>query len=136
MKETKEIGTEDKIKAVAFLVVFVFLILWITGVFSSSDEPDYPNYTQEQQDSIRKQKKIESLFTYDRHLPSIALIQQRMNDPKSFDFISSRHWPLDSAGCVGVLTVYTGKNAYGGVIKQSCITYIDSTGAVFEVQFQ
>ena len=135
MKET----TKRKPNKVLIPITIVMTAFALTMLLWPDEKPQEPPMTKEKKlyaEHIRKQKKIESLFTYDRHLPSIALIQQRMNDPKSFDFISSRHWPLDSAGCVGVLTVYTGKNAFGGVIKQSCITYIDSTGAVFEVQFQ
>lgn len=80
------------------------------------------------------QELIEAQFSpWDgRHVNLSRAIRDAMNDPKSFSHISTRY-RVNTDGTLGVVTEFTGRNAFGGVIRQRVAGIVDAkTGDVLE----
>lgn len=58
-------------------------------------------------------------------------IKRLMNDPKSFDHLDTVYWDKDTY--VIVRTEFTGKNKFGGVVRNWMKVKVDLDGNVLEM---
>jgi hypothetical protein len=86
----------------------------------------------EEQKAARK-KQIEQAFSpWDgSHNGLEKVIKQSMNDPKSYDHDKTVY--ADMGDYLIVTTTFRGKNAFGGVVKNTCRAKCDLDGNVIEV---
>ena len=59
------------------------------------------------------------------------VIQEAMHDPNSYEHVETRY--ADRGGYLIVTTTFRGKNAFGGVVKNSVTAKVDLDGNVIEV---
>lgn len=110
-----------------------------------------PSLTQAQKDSIVKErqtadsianiskakenrkKEIEQQFSsWDgSHRNLERYIKQNMNDPDSYEHVSTQYW--DMGDHLVVLTKYRGKNAYGGKVLAMTKAEVDMQGNVVRI---
>lgn len=98
-------------------------------------KPEPIKLTIHQLDSIKHYKWVDKQFSgWDgSHTLSVLAIKKRMNDPKSFDHIKTTYTDNLDMGLI-VFTTFTGKNAFGGTIKNTCITKIDTSGNLTSIK--
>lgn len=135
-KKTNQISIEDKKKkrdkilwrVVFVLFGFVFLLICIVATSPDEVEPVVKLTKKE----IHKQN-IEKLFSaWDgSHINLKAKIQESLNDPDSYENISTNYWDRDSI--IVVKTIYTAKNEYGGVEKMVIMAESDTLGNIIKV---
>jgi hypothetical protein len=65
------------------------------------------------------------------HRNLTSLIKESMNDPKSYEHVETVYW--DMKDHLVVRTTFRGKNAFGGVVKQSVKAKVTLDGEVFEI---
>jgi hypothetical protein len=63
--------------------------------------------------------------------PRRALIKKSMNDPNSYEHEETVYW--DKGDHLIVRTTFRGKNAFGGVVKNSIMAKVDLNGNVIEI---
>jgi len=109
--------------------VLLVLILFIISMCSDSNEDSMP-LTKAQQDSIDRIAWITSQFSaWDgSHAKTVELIKERMNDPESFEIVKVTHFDMKDS--IVVITVFTGKNAFGGRVKNTAETAINMKGEI------
>ena len=80
-----------------------------------------------------REQKISKLFSpWDGSHPGVTkIIKKDMNDPKSYEHVETVYW--DKRDHVLVKTTFRGKNAFGGVVKNSVTAKVDLEGNVIEV---
>jgi len=67
------------------------------------------------------------------HIKMTEAIRRTMNDPKSFEHIETKY-RVNPNGTVRVVTDFTGRNAFGGVVRQKVSGLVDAkTGDVLEL---
>lgn len=67
------------------------------------------------------------------HIKMTVAIRKTMNDPKSFEHIETKY-RVNTNGTVRVVTEFTGRNAFGGVVRQKVSGLVDAkTGDVLEL---
>ena len=83
--------------------------------------------------SARKEK-IEAQFSaYDgSHRGVEQAIKQRMNDPDSYEHVSTRF--IDKGDYIAIMTQFRGKNAFGGKVLNSAVGKVDFSGNVLALQ--
>jgi hypothetical protein len=88
-------------------------------------ESSYGYRTQAKFDNFKKE-----FVSYDGSCqPVVNYIKEGMNDPKSFEHDKTFVSPLMN-GNFEVKTVFRGKNAFGGVVLNSCFAEVTPTGNV------
>lgn len=65
------------------------------------------------------------------HLKLKEYIKTTMNDPESFEEVETKYWDRDSF--IVVKMTFTGKNAYGGRVKQTVMANCDIDGNVIKI---
>lgn len=65
------------------------------------------------------------------HRELTKVIKESMNDPKSYDHVETNYW--DMGDHLVVRTTFRGKNAFGGVVKNSVRAKTDLDGNVLEI---
>ena len=65
------------------------------------------------------------------HNTLTQLIKKSMNDPDSYEHVESKYW--DMTDYVVVRTVYSGKNAFGGRVKNFVKAKFDNNGNLLEI---
>lgn len=80
-----------------------------------------------------RKKKIEAQFsTWDgSHHNLERIIKESMNDPDSYDHVETVYW--DSGDYLIVRTTFRGKNAFGGVVKNSVKAKVSIDGQVLQI---
>jgi len=80
-----------------------------------------------------RQIEVENQFSsWDGSHPGLTrLIKEHMNDPKSFEHIETRF--IDYDDYIYVITTFTGKNVFGGRVKQTVTANVDFEGNVIEI---
>ena len=80
-----------------------------------------------------RQSRIELQFSgWDgSHRTLEQLIKRSMNDPASYDHVETAY--SDQGDHLVVVTSYRGKNAFGGVVKQTTTAKVSVDGEIFEI---
>ena len=65
------------------------------------------------------------------HLKLKEYIKTTMNDPKSYEEVETKYWDRDSF--IVVKMTFTGKNAFGGRVKQTVMANCDIDGNVIKI---
>lgn len=81
----------------------------------------------------KRKKRIESQFSaWDgSHRNLERVIQKSMNDPDSYDHVETVYW--DQGDHLIVRTTFRGKNAFGGVVKNSVKAKVSLDGQVLQI---
>ncbi|MEI7727599.1 MAG: hypothetical protein WCK09_21000 [Bacteroidota bacterium] len=129
----EEICIENNIKpkktswkgfVIAIIVIFG-LIAFIVSM-CSKEEPA-PKLTKQQIHLSWINAQFESDGS---NFASVQYIQSMMNNAKSFDYIETKHVVVKDG--IEIYTTFTGTNTFGGVVKNTAWTKIDSTGSVVD----
>ncbi len=119
-------------------VAILILLFFIIGRFVSKQEKIgeqkyQQSLTQAQKDSIAKQEKVNKSFSaWDgSHNNLVKYVKDRMNDPNSFEHVSTKYWIIGET--IVVLMVYRGKNAFGGVITENIKAETNIEGEIKKV---
>lgn len=108
--------------AVAF---FIFI------AFGSSDEES--NKNADGTPKTERQIQLEKQFSaWDgSHIELTKIIKKAMNDPDSYEHVETVYW--DMTDHVVVRTTYSGKNAFGGRVKNWVKAKADNNGNIIEI---
>lgn len=81
----------------------------------------------------KRKKDIEMQFSsWDgSHTNLERVIKESMNDPDSYDHVKTVYW--DQGSYLIVQTTFRGKNAFGGVVKNTVKAKVSLTGQVLEI---
>lgn len=112
-----------------FIIVFSFIffpiMLFMTPKNSNSSKP-------KTQEAIRKDKIEKHFSAWDgSHSELTKIIKKSMNDPDSYKHVKTSYW--DKGEYLIVQTTFRGKNAFGGVVKNTIKAKVDLEGNVIEV---
>ncbi|WP_022667886.1 hypothetical protein [Desulfospira joergensenii] len=104
--------------------------------FSNKVEFYTQKIKEQQQELIAKEerkKRIEHQFSpWDgAHRNLERFIKESMNDPDSYDHVKTVYWDLKDH--LVVLTTFRGKNAFGGVVKNSVKAKVGLDGDIIEI---
>jgi len=108
------------------MLVMAFLALGSTD--TNSTTPSTPK-TPEQLRTEQIEKEFSAWDGSHRGLTEV--IKKSMNDPKSYEHVETRY--IDKGDHLIVTTEFRGKNAFGGVVKNSVIAKVDLNGNVLEI---
>lgn len=114
------------------ILIGIVAIIFI-GVFSSDDTkttstPKAPK-TQEE---IRKDEIGKNFSGWDgSHRGLTKVIKKSMNDPSSYEHDETVYW--DKGDHLIVKTTFRGKNAFGGIVKNTVMAKVDLNGNVIEI---
>ena len=83
--------------------------------------------------AAERQKQIEAQFSaWDgSHRGLERVVKDAMNDPDSYDHVETRY--IDKGDYLIVITSFRGKNAFGGVVKNTVRAKVDMNGNVFQI---
>jgi len=80
----------------------------------------------------RKQEIASQFSSWDgSHYNLETVIKQSMNDPKSYKHVRTWYW--DKGDYLEVTTTFRGKNAFGGIVKNSITAKVTIQGLVSEI---
>ena len=98
----------------------------------TSTPPESRTIVPKTQEEIRKERIENQFSTWDgSHRGLTAFIKKSMNDPDSYDHVETVYW--DKGSYLIVKTTFRGKNAFGGVVKNSVTAKVDLDGNVVEI---
>ena len=80
-----------------------------------------------------KKERIEKQFSLwnGAHNNLTEAIKESMNDPKSYEHVETRY--IEFTDYLTVTTTFRGKNAFGGVVKQTVVAKVDLDGNILEI---
>lgn len=114
-------------------VAIILSILSIVNISCNEGVADskWP-YSQEEEDR-RKEEILSNCFSaWDgSHIKLTKLIKESMNDPDSYEHIETHYW--NNNGKIYVETTFRGKNAFGGIVKETISATIDFNCNVIEI---
>lgn len=86
-----------------------------------------------QQIAEQRKKQIETQFSaWDgSHRGIEKVVKDAMNDPDSYDHVETRY--IDRGDYLIVITSFRGKNAFGGVVKNTVRAKVDMNGNVLQI---
>lgn len=110
------------------LAVCFFLFI----AFGSDDDKD-SNKNVDGTAKTERQIQLEKQFSaWDgSHNTLTQLIKKAMNDPDSYEHVETKYW--DMTDYIVVRTVYSGKNAFGGRVKNFVKAKFDNNGNLLEI---
>lgn len=115
------------------LILIGFVIFLFIGLFSSNDssEPAAPKTSGE----LRKERIERGFSAWDgSHLALTRIIKKSMNDPDSYEHDKTVY--VDKGDHLIVQTTFRGKNAFGGVVRNSIMAKVGLDGSVIEILSQ
>jgi len=104
-----------------FIVIVVLLVMFgAYGVFhnpptTTETAVTVPAKTPEELRQWRIEKQFDPVYGY--HIESVKKIKSTMNNPKSFEHVSTRYW--DRGDHIEVETTFRGTNAFGAVVTNT-----------------
>jgi hypothetical protein len=108
--------------AVAF---FIFI------AFGSDDDDSKTNTDGTPKTERQIQLKKQFNAWNGSHIELTKIIKKSMNDPDSYEHIETVYW--DMTDHVIVSTTYSGKNAFGGRVKNQVKAKADNNGKIIEI---
>lgn len=117
-------------KTILSITAMVFFIILAVG---SDDSGTSSSSSSSSSRPKTRQEKIEEHFSaWDgSHRGLTKLIKESMNDPKSYQHVETRY--ADKGDYLIVVTTFRGKNAFGGVVKNSVTAKVDLNGNVISI---
>jgi hypothetical protein len=124
--------TGTVLRHAASLLLLVGLMVLAAGSTdsgsSSSSKPSRPKTKEE----LRKEQIEKHFSAWDgSHRGLTKVIKESMNDPDSYDHVETRYG--DKGDHLIVRTTFRGKNAFGGVVKNTVVAKVDLDGNVIEI---
>ena len=121
---TKKITTHFLSAVVVCFFIFI--------AFGSGDDAD-SNKNADGTPKTERQIQLEKQFSaWDgSHNTLTQLIKKSMNDPDSYEHVETNYW--DMKDNIVVRTVYSGKNAFGGRVKNFVKAKFDNDGNLLEI---
>lgn len=113
------------------IVVLAISIIWFGSTRDTAKSSKWP-YTQEEE-SKRRAEIIDKCFSaWDgSNIELTKFIKESMNDPDSYEHIQTTYQDINNE--IIIHTIFRGKNAYGGVVKQSISATIDLNCNIIEI---
>lgn len=115
------------------LILIGIVAIFLISVFSPEDKKTTPTpKAPKTQEEIREDKLSENFSGWDgSHIGLTKVIKKSMNDPSSYEHDETVYW--DKGDHLIVKTTFRGKNAFGGVVKNSITAKVDLNGNVIEI---
>jgi hypothetical protein len=108
------------------LCFFIFL------AFGSGDDTDSTKNADGTPKTARQIQLEKQFSAWDgSHNTLTQLIKKAMNDPDSYEHVETKYW--DMTDYIVVRTVYSGKNAFGGRVKNFVKAKFDNDGNLLEI---
>lgn len=122
-------------KTTTHLLSVLVVAFFIFIAFGSSDDEDN-NKNADGTPKTERQIQIEKKFSaWDgSHSKLTDVIKKAMNDPDSYEHIETVYW--DMKDYLIVKTTYSGKNAFGGRVKNWVKAKVDIYGNILEIMEQ
>lgn len=110
------------------LIACFFIVL----AFGSDDEKKEEK-NADGTPKTERQIKLEKQFSaWDgSHLELTRIIKKAMNDPDSYEHVETNYWDMNDH--IVVRTTYSGKNAFGGRVKNWVKAKFDDEGKLIEI---
>ena len=109
------------------------LALFAIPLFFACTETDskWP-YTQEEENRRKKEMISKCISEWEgSYIELTTYIKENMNDPDSYKHIKSHHYYKD--GKLYITTEFRGKNAFGGMVKETLSVVVDFNCNVIEI---
>lgn len=118
-------------KITTHLLSAVTVVFFILIAFGSGDDDSKTNVggTPKTDRQIQLEKQFSAWDG--SHIELTKIIKKAMNDPKSYEHIETVYW--DMTDHVVVRTTYSGKNAFGGRVKNWVKAKADNNGNIIEI---
>jgi hypothetical protein len=110
----------------ALAVAFFIFIAFGSGDDDSKTNADGTPKTERQ---IQLEKQFSAWDG--SHIELTKIIKKAMNDPDSYEHVETVYW--DMTDHVVVRTTYSGKNAFGGRVKNWVKAKADNNGKIIEI---
>lgn len=108
-------------------IVACFVFIFISGIVYLNEPP-----TPVSPEKARKELIDRNFSAWDgSHRKLEKYIKESMNDPISYEHIETRYW--DRGDNLVVQTTFRGKNAFGGVVKNSVKAKVALDGSILEI---
>lgn len=101
---------------------------------TKTDSPPTPTRPKTPEEARKEQIQDQFSVWDGSHRGVTKKIKDSMNDPNSFEHVETRY--IDRGDFLIVTTTFRGKNAFGGVVKNSTMMKVDLNGNVIEVLSQ
>lgn len=112
-------------KEIVLILIGMLVLSSIFAYFMSPSKPVSP-------EEARKELIKKEFSAWDgSHFKLEEYIKKSMNDPNSYEHIETRYW--DRGEFLVVQTTFRGKNAFGGVVKNSIKAKVGLDGSIMEV---
>jgi hypothetical protein len=117
--------TISKKQGMIIIVVVIFIFIFIGYLKSTPSTPVAPEQA--------RKDLIERNFSHwdGSHKKLEKYIKESMNDPNSYEHVDTRYW--DRGDYLIVMTTFRGKNAFGGVVKNSVKAKAALDGSILEI---
>ncbi len=122
----------NKIKLQFGIVAIIGIsIIWL-GLTRDTVKPSKWPYTQEEENSRRDEIISKCFSAWDgSNIELTRLIKESMNDPDSYEHIKTTYQDMNNE--IIIHTIFRGKNAFGGVVKQSISVTIGLNCNIIEI---
>lgn len=124
----------EKIRVFTFLgimICFLAFFAWNNFRPEKSPPPKPPKSAKE----IRAERIARQFSGWDgSHINLTERIKKTMNDPDSFKHEETRYW--DKGDFLIVETVFRGRNAFGGMVRNRVMAKVGLNGRVLEIMYQ
>lgn len=119
-------------KKISSHILSVLVVCFFLFIALGSDDTD-SNKNTDGTPKTERQIQLEKQFSsWDgSHNTLTELIKKAMNDPDSYEHVETEYW--DMKDYIVVRTVYSGKNAFGGRVKNFVKAKFDNDGNLLEI---
>lgn len=92
--------------------------------------------TEMQKDSVARKKVIDRLFSVwdGSNYKLVAYVKKNMQDPKSFEHVSTKYWVFDKTNTIVIKMQYRGKNSFNAVVMERVKATVNIEGELLEVK--
>ncbi|SMH36066.1 hypothetical protein [Maritimibacter sp. HL-12] len=135
---SKDASAEDYVRGVVALgLIGLFAWFYFTKDDTANDKTETvaPIIEVDPEEAARKAAEEAEEKRYGQHCLSpwdgsqtefVRRVKNRLNDPKSFDHVETRTWPVDPEGRNRLLMTFRAQNAFGGVVLSKAIGTFDN----------
>ena len=134
MTKKQDEALELKVRKGCNVVIIIAVIIGGLFWFSYEEEPEKPLTPEEQ-----RIKRIEECFNpWDgSHVELTKMIKESMNDPDSYEHIQTTYTDIglysDVNDRINIKMSFRGKNAFGGIVKQTVYAVTDLNCNIIEI---